>query len=336
MIDFWSRAAQHHATGPDMENPLTAVLRTCALVVVSMLVMASSALAQPRASQLEGYSCAPMRWESHQGRQRVALSTPVRVNGRRYWFQFDTAAWPSMLYGDESDRRGWTIPSQVSMIARSYEVGGATFEGDRALLTIRRDMGRGNPGGTLGLSALRGKLTVIDYRAMRLCILPRTADVAIARRAHWTAMQLSRGSLRISLQIGEQSYSNMIFDSGSSMFPLLVDLPLWTHLTGYDAPTDAPIAFQGFAWGRPKTWRGAPTREPIRIGNVVSQDANVFIDEANPTGRFSERGADGILGNALLWDHVVLLDLRDQISDEEWALVGAGTQRGQPRFGVTD
>jgi hypothetical protein len=318
-----------------MEDPLTVALRKSTLVVAAIMIVAAPALAQNQAPRLEGHACAPMRWEASEGRPRIALSTPVRVNGRRYWFQFDTAAWPSMLYGDEADRRGWTSPSDVSIRARSFEAGGVTFEGDRALISIRRDMRRGNPGGTLGLSALMGKLTVIDYRAMRLCILPRTADVAFAREASWTPLRLRRGSPRIAIQIGEQTFPNMIFDTGSSMFPLLVDLPLWTRLTGHAAPSEAPIVEHGTAWGRPKSWRGAPTQEPITIGDVVSRGANVFIDESNPTGRFAEMEADGILGNALLWNHVVLLDLRDFVSDEEWARAGAGAQR-QARFGIVD
>jgi hypothetical protein len=38
----------------------------------------------------------------------------------------------------------------------------------------------------------------------------------------------------------------------------------------------------------------------------------------------------------MLWDHVVLLDLRDLISDEQWAQVGAGAPRGRPRFGLVE
>jgi hypothetical protein len=277
-----------------------------------------------------------MRWEGDEDQPRIALSTPVRVNGRRYRFQFDTGAWPNILYGDESDRRGWTAPSNASLLSRSFEAGGASLEGVGARLSIRRDIARGDPDGTLGLSSLVGKLTVIDYRAMRLCILPSTADVAIARRAHWTPMLLRPGGLRVTMQIGDQSYSNMIFDTGSSMFPLLVDLPLWSRLTGHAAPSDAPIAVQGTSWGRPKTWRGAPAREPILIGNVATHGANVFIDEADPTGRLSGLQAEGIFGNALLWDHVVLIDLCSFGPDAERTLSGVGAQRRQPRFGVVD
>jgi hypothetical protein len=150
------------------------------------------------------------------------------------------------------------------------------------------------------------------------------------------SMDISRGSPRIAIEISGQTYSNMIFDTGSSMFPLLVDLPLWSRLTGHAAPSDAPLVVQGTSWGRPRAWRGAPTRDPITIGNIVSQGASVFVDESNPTGRFAEQGADGILGNAMLWDHVVLLDLRDLISDEQWAQVGAGAPRGRPRFGLVE
>ena len=106
----------------------------------------------------------------------------------------------------------------------------------------------------------------------------------------------------------------MAFDTGSSELPLHVDLALWRKLTGLADTAAAPKRFHGSSWGKPIELPGAPGTAPVMLGTLDLGSQNVFTNAAQPDAfaKWPFR-ADGVLGNAPVWDGIVVLDLTGRV-----------------------
>lgn len=285
-------------------------------LLLEAMAMACALWSAPASAQpsLQDQNCAPMRWIGDAEQPRLALATQVRINRRSYWFQLDTGADATMLYGAEAVARGWTRDGAQVFTSQQLEAGGLGVADFPIHVRVGTKPGSGLAG-TLGLDAFIGRVALIDYPGMRLCIaLAYGPSNTIAERTHWSPASVRSGKLFVPVDVGDQTLENMFFDTGSSRMPLWVDLPDWTALTGVTEMAQAPEAIHGMQWGRPKVWRGAPARVPVRIGvgNTAVSNAIIYVDESEPNF-FAHWPipAEGNFGNALLWDHAVLLDLRE-------------------------
>lgn len=107
---------------------------------------------------------------------------------------------------------------------------------------------------------------------------------------------------------------SVVFDTGSSAMPLSVDLATWKKLTGHATVAKAPTTIKGSAWGKPVTLSGPPTAATMMLGKLNLGQPTVFTDGNHPTV-YSDWPfrADGVLGNASLWDGIVILDLTAKV-----------------------
>jgi hypothetical protein len=114
--------------------------------------------------------------------------------------------------------------------------------------------------------------------------------------------------------IGAFASEAIVFDTGSSELPLNVDLATWRDLTGRPDTRDAPSRYRGSAWGKPLVIPGAPSAGSLRIGKTDLGRVTVFTNPAQPAG-FADWPVrtDGVLGNAPVWDGIVVLDLTARV-----------------------
>jgi hypothetical protein len=247
------------------------------------------------------------------GRAKAAILAPVTFGSRTYEFQLDTGADLSFIPEAVAVEAGLMKAGAGGARAPDVKLGGASL-GPRWLLT------RGSVG-TIGLDMLVGYTTVIDYPAQRLCITP-TADLpfGIYKGATWTNAVLRDGKLFVPVEIGGERRSDYFFDTGASLFPVSVDLADWRRLTGRQTPAETDTRISGKAWGARVELIGAPSAKPITIGSLSVGRPDVFHDVGAPD-RFAKYPfqAGGLIGNAGLWNSVVVLSLSSR-----------------PQFGVLD
>ncbi len=264
------------------------------------------------ARSLDGRAeCVPFRWEDDgQGNPRAAMSVAVRVNGEPKRFQVDTGADTSILYGAASDTAGWSTPDARFFRPATLTIGATTLE--RPYTVILRDMAADGIDGTLGLPALVGRVTVIDYPGRRLCLF-KDADLprAVGAAAQFVAGALHDGKFFLPLQVGTTRWRDVMLDTGSSAMPLTIDRSRWLDATGRSSTVRPPKTIAGSSWGKPVSFAGAPAARPVSIGGTIELGRPLLFTQADAPDGFARYPfpADGILGNASLWDGMVVLIL---------------------------
>jgi hypothetical protein len=295
-------------------------------IVAFFALAATSALHAPPATahsatldwakaSLDGKSqCVPFNWIANdKGSARGAIAVPVVLNGRPLQMQLDTGADVTSIYGHLAEQSRWSKAGSETFKASKFVVAGTSL--DRPTIYVNSDMeADASVQGTLGLPALTGKVAVLDYPGKRFCLFAE-ADVppAIVEAPSVRAM-LRNSKLYIPVSIGAFTSDAFVFDTGSSELPINVDLATWRQLTDRKTTEGAPVSYQGSAWGKPLVIPGAPSVGQVSIGKTVIGRVTIFTNPAQPTG-FTDWPVQtvGVLGNAPVWDGIVVLDLTARV-----------------------
>lgn len=294
---------------------LTMALANFALAIASAPAPAAPpSLAQASASLAGRSECVSFRWlPNDSGSERGGISVPVTVNGRTLPMQLDTGANVTSLYGRYPVTAGWAKAGADSFRATRFAVAGHPV--DRPLVYVNADMAAdADLRGTLGLPALFGRIAVIDYPGRRFCLFDEADLPPVLARATYVRAMLRGGKFFVPIRSGGFASDTIVFDTGSSEIPLHVDLAVWKRLTGRATTDAAPAAITGLAWGKPFTLAGAPAAAPVMLGEGELGPITVFTNPDAPES-FADwpMRTEGVLGNASLWDGIVILDLTERM-----------------------
>ena len=158
--------------------------------------------------------------------------------------------------------------------------------------------------GTIGANIFRDTTLVIDYPHQRLAMMGELPN-ALADRVVFVDMTLENGKIKVPISIDGQSY-DVMFDTGSSMFPLLVSSPDWQRFRDSAASVDT---LQISSWGTKIPVFGSPTKSGLAIGGVRLQGERVYgISHEGFWNFFEQLGILGLMGNAMFLDHQVIID----------------------------
>jgi hypothetical protein len=295
------------------------------IIAATMLAMSANAstsaapatgvtLAEASASLVGQSQCVAFTWlPNDKGSPRGGISVPVRINGQTLPLQLDTGANVTSLYGQFPIRTGWATKGSETFRARGFDLAGARL--DRPEVYLNPDMEEdADLRGTLGLPALMGRIAVIDYPKQRFCLFAEAdLPVPLTKAAYVRAM-LRNAKFYVPIKTGAFTSDTIVFDTGSSEMPLHVDLAAWKRITRRTTTAAAPSTIQGTAWGKPFTLAGAPAAAPVMLGDLPLGTVTVFTNPDAPDS-FADWPVptDGVLGNAPLWDGIVILDLTARV-----------------------
>jgi hypothetical protein len=274
----------------------------------------SPAMKRARASLDSKSQCVPFKWIANdKGSARGAIVVPVVLNGRPLEMQLDTGADATSVYGHLAEQSRWSKAGAETFQAAQFTIAGTSL--DRPTIYINADMeADASSQGTLGLPALVGKVAVLDYPGTRFCLFAE-ADVPAAIAAAPSVRAMLRNSrMYVPLSIGAFTSDAFVFDTGSSELPLNVDLATWRTLTSRGTTQGAPASYQGSAWGKPLVIPGAPSASQVSMGETALGRLIVFTNPAQPAG-FADWPVQttGVLGNAPVWNGIVVLDLTAKV-----------------------
>lgn len=271
-------------------------------------------LAEASTSLIGKPQCVAFTWlPNDKGSPRGGISVPVRINGRSLPLQLDTGANVTSLYGSFPVAAGWATTGSETFRAKAFELAGTTL--DRAQVYLNPDMEEdATLRGTLGLPALMGRITVIDYPKQRFCLFAEADLPGPLQRATFVRAMLRNAKFHVPIRTGAFASDTIVFDTGSSEMPLHVDLSAWKRITGRTTTAAASSTIQGTAWGKPFTLAGAPAAAPVTLGGLPLGTVTVFTNPDTPES-FTEWPVptDGVLGNAPFWDGIVILDLTARV-----------------------
>jgi len=271
-----------------------------------------SAQSQHIPDQFSGLSCSRFEWNAGKSVMRVPLS----LNGKHYWYQLDTGADVVIAYGNRP-HEGWS-PKEGEMRIPRAQFAGMSFP---AILAYpMKTVSDENLQGTVGLDLLVGRAFVIDFPKKRVCLVER-ADLpdSLIRAADWSDAEIRHGKLFINMTLNGKKLDEILYDTGSSSTALDLDLNLWKEFTGRVGISEATTHSKGQSWGHEIESIGAPATGDLTIGRHVYRTPLLTTIPARPDSYRTGYRAQGLLGNALFTDSIVILDL------------GA-----HPRFGIID
>ena len=287
----------------------------CAAICVFWVQGLSPKVPADRVSTSELIESLPgtsFEWEGAEGvSDKAVMMVPVELDGQEYRFQLDTGSDVTMLYGTrEAERRGWRESKQWFVGVPDVHVGGAYF--DSVDVFIGEEItGGGKTTGTLGLDLLKGKVVVLDFPRQRFCVVQHTdMPSEVLERTAFVPAEVRDNKLFVLIRAGGEELEGIFFDTGSSSFPLVVDLDLWQRLTGKKGQDDAASILNVSSWGKTVPMVGAEIQGALEIGKIRMDRAMVYYWGDQP--RFFEQWpfpAAGLLGNALFIDEVIVIDL---------------------------
>jgi hypothetical protein len=275
----------------------------------------------------------PFAWDSLVSGDRIfpraSMSVPATIGGssRRYLLQLDLGSNVSFLDGMTVARipelaarlagaKAWYIVWNHEKVFNDLPIRlGDSVDLRANYLTLQSNLGYAEdeeidtaaplPIGTLGADLVRGKVIVIDYPRQRF----RIADTIPADlHAQFSNIEITPdGFAVIPFTIGDTTY-RALFDTGSSLFALM------TTPSGMQRIARGGMAdtLKINAFGNTLDLVGRPVAGELRFAGQSFSDLRVYARaDADNERFFRGQKIDAITGNALFWDHVIVIDFRN-------------------------
>jgi hypothetical protein len=252
--------------------------------------------------------CSIFKWIPAQGiSDQAAILIPISLDGKDYWYQLDTGADVTIPYG-ELKNPGWTHQGNTVRIPH-VSFGGMSFSAIRAYPKTDTQPDA-EVQGTVGLDILIGHAAVFDFPHQRFCLV-ESADIPedLLQNADWASAEIRHGKLFVDMELNGRKLDQIFYDTGSSVSALDVDLALWKDFTGKTGSSDATAHFRAPSWGKEIEIIGAPASGDLKIGKHIFPHPQITTFPAQPASYSADYQAQGLLGNALFRDKVIILDL---------------------------
>ena len=264
---------------------------------------------QPRAgSLLEALPGTAFGWGQAPGfSERGAIIVPISLGGAAYNYQLDTGTYLTIVYGGEAAKPfGWR-PGQKMVHVPGIGVGGITLPA--ADVRVATNFQNGGIAGTIGLDVLIGHVVILDFPARRIYVLQRTdLPAAVRQRTSWAPAKIRGGKFFVHARLNGADCNGLFLDTGSSAFPLMVDAGHWKTLTRptYGEPPAKEVSVN--SWGKQVKLVGQPALGTIEITSLRVVHPLIFRMPGAGSGK-PPQAVSGLLGNALFWDDILVLDL---------------------------
>lgn len=156
--------------------------------------------------------------------------------------------------------------------------------------------------GTIGADVFRDKVLIMDYPNERFAICD---SVPAGYSISFSGIDLLKdGRVLLPMKIKNKNYK-ILFDNGSSLFPLLV-----TDDKIGDFAVSSPVdTIATNSWGTIHDLIGRKMKDSFQLANQLVPGVVLYADQRREarTNQF-----DGITGNALFWDKIIIIDFRNK------------------------
>lgn len=282
---------------------------TSGLAIVFSLLIAVSCQAD------ELSACTQFQWVTDfDGAKKAAMVVTASARGHSFDLQFDTGSDVSGFFGTgpfadlnvktQKNAGGHTVAS-LPLSLNSLSLGTQEF------YLLPQPPGR--VVGRLGLKALLGNIIQIDYPQRKICRIDPTKFKTYRYDLKITPASIRSNKLFLFAELNGELRRGLFFDTGASLYNLLVDQEFWRALTGKQGHEANNHTMQGWSHNRLITTIGAPLKGQMTLGSLVINAPLIHYTRERPN-YFTNYPieAQGLIGNAPFFDKVVVLDLRTE------------------------
>jgi hypothetical protein len=156
--------------------------------------------------------------------------------------------------------------------------------------------------GSIGADIFQNKVLIIDYPNQRFAVSDTVPEMTDVR---YSKMDLSAdGRILLPMELNSKEYKVM-FDNGSSIFPLIVPEKEIAHFSTAGNTDTVTVS----AWGKQVQFSGRPVMQDIKLAGETYKNVTVYAD---PRGESRSEEFQGVVGNALLWEKMIIIDLKQK------------------------
>lgn len=318
---------------------LVAVLLLLVVLVCGFSFLTNNAnyktwIVQTKAADSSGIVWAKFYWggDSFGKRyiERAAMQVPLTIDGfpYAYCFQFDLGASFTEIYEKNLRSLFATAPQLKTRVSRlkgpvqfwdsrlsvndlRLHMGSITAVNEHVYL--HRNYGsplRLNavpdssflPLGTIGADMFQNNVLLIDYPGGRFAVCH---EVPASFQTAFVDIELDgQGRVILPMRFRGKRY-RVTFDNGSSMFPLIAQAKYVPQFaTGPDTDT-LTIS----SWGKKHTVTGKRMQDTFVLAGRQFFNTTIY---ANGTGYGIDPNTDAMAGNALFWNHTIVIDFKNK------------------------
>lgn len=255
------------------------------------------------------------------------IFVPVHLHGVTGdgWMQLDLGSRTSIIYGKTIERiagAAFPLNRRKGEVTIAGRVGSYRFADETAI--VYRDLDEGDIGGKpvygeIGASFFIRRILALDFVRDRFVIanskteLPSQAHGAAATQLVFPEAGPYRNRVLVPVVLRGVAYRNVMYDTGSSGFVLVLTHSAWQIGTGRSEYDRRNVVIDVPAFGQMVTMVGAPMLGAMRIGAVTITDPFVYAIRNNPSGAERVSPEEGILGNGAFSGCIVVVDIPDGI-----------------------
>ncbi len=269
--------------------------------------------------------------------EKAAMLIPIHLKGvdDKYFMQLDLGSDATMFYGNPFEQLCEKYPflkkgiKTVSKYGRKVEVvpvtgklGNYTLKSDT--FYIKKNYGDSLYSdnkfkiiGTVGLDIFRKRVLMIDFIDQKFAVADSVTqlDINHLNAMDTLAIKLIFNKMFVSdIKIEDKPLDNIIYDSGSSIFSLIVTKEKWQKLTGRSGDEVDNIVIKVPAWQKEIKVVGAPLKENLFLGNLKVEHPVIFygiLENLNLSK--APFKLEGLIGNVLFLNSIIIIDFNNKI-----------------------
>lgn len=159
--------------------------------------------------------------------------------------------------------------------------------------------------GTVGNEIFKDKILYIDFRNNRLAIIDKVTP-EFQSNFFTQKMQLADNKPTINLTINNKLY-RFLFDTGSSIFPIITAKNKWAELSNHDDECDYINEIN--AWDKKVTAKGKNILGNVYFEDMPLENKKIYtLDYDELADYFNKINVTGIVGNAYFFDKEIMID----------------------------
>ena len=269
--------------------------------------------------------------------EKAAILIPLYLEGvdKKYFMQLDLGSDATMFYGIPFEQISKKYPSlkkdiktiskynrEVEVVPVNGRLGNYLLRSD--MFYIKQDYGDSlntenelNVIGTVGLDFFCNRVVMLDFVNQKFAIADTITelDKSHLRNTDTIAIKLIFNKIFVSgIKTGDKPLDNIIYDTGSSIFSLVVTKEKWQKLTGKTGDEADNIILKIPAWQKEVKVIGAPLKENLFLGNLEVKHPVIFfgILEKLDLSKAPFK-LEGLIGNVLFLNSIIIIDFKNKI-----------------------